>query len=323
MTTSADQSDTYIRLAAKYAGQLSQSRDDLLHLSNLHQDFVNQCFAAIDASRARLQRAPTGEIFPHLVAQSLALDDKDRRLLMAAWLALFGYICIVDHELDQNGYLNGRTSIAASALLGWGVATLGRYAAGTPFADVFLDNVNRAFSGQYEDMQVRGDPGADRQLSDTDKNRAIVAAAAGFCAAARESDDRVIRSAEALLGPFQILDDLEDLQEDHGQDNITIFVRIVRDYISTAVPLSRNAMYGAIIRDSRTKAAVVRAAEGIDRALLLLDPNRDLALVDYIADLRDRTAGLIRVLDDYQREPAAIKEPEVMRQIEQLANGSS
>jgi hypothetical protein len=319
MATSTDQFDIHLHLAAKYAGQLAQSRQDLLDLSNLHPDFVKDCLAAIDTSRARLRRAPTGEIFPHLVAQSLLLDDRDRRLLMAAWLALFGYICLVDHEFDQKGYLSGRTSIAASALLGWGIATIGRYAAGTPFADAFLNNVNRAFIGQYEDIKSRGDAGSDRTLSDIDKNRALVAAAAGFCAAAREPDDRVVRAAEALLGPFQILDDLEDLQEDHGEDNVTVFVRIVRECISTAMPLSRNAMYGAIIRDSRTRDAMMRAAEGIDRAILLLDWKHDHALVAYISWMRDRTAAVIRALEDYQRAPSPIKEPEVIRQIEQVA----
>jgi hypothetical protein len=321
MTTDVEHFDSHIRLAAVYAGQLEQSRQDLLEFSNLHPDFVKDCLTAIDVSKARLKRAPTGEIFPHLVARSLVLDDNDRRCLMAAWLALFGYICLVDHELDRAGYLSGRTSIAASALLGWGIATIGRYTAQTPFEKVFLENVNRAFAGQYEDIRSRADAAADRSVSDLDKNRAIVAAMAGFCAAAKETDERMIRAAEAMLGPFQILDDLEDLQEDHGEDNVTLFVRIVRETISTSIPLTRNAMYGAIIRDSRSKEVMIRAADGIEKALVLLDSRRDRVLIDYVTGLRDRTATLIRILDDYQRAPSPIKEPEVMRQIEQVANG--
>jgi hypothetical protein len=323
MTTSTDQAAISRRVAAKYVAHVNQSRDDLLHLSNLHRDFVDLGLASIDASKAKLKRPPSGEIFPHLVAQSLSLDDFDRRMLMAAWLALFGYICIVDHEFDQNGHLNGQSSIAASALLGWGVATIGRYTAGTPYADVFLSNVNRAFAGQYEDIRTRGDAGADRTFSDIDKNRAMIALVAGLCAAACETDQRVIQAGEALLGPFQILDDLEDLQEDDGEDNITMFVRILRERISATIRPSRDAMYGVIIKDARAKDAMVRAAEGLEKALLLLDPNRDQALVDYLAGWRDGTVDLVRLLDSYQQEPSPVKEPEIMRQIEKVANASS
>jgi hypothetical protein len=321
MTTAINQTDPVFRLAAEYADELSQSREDLLNLSNLHPEFVKECLATLDARRAWLKRPPTGEIFPHLVAKSLALEDLDRRKLMAAWLALFGYICIVDNALDEKGYLNARSSIAASALLGWGISTLSSYTTGTPYADVFLSNVNRAFAGQFEDLMMRSDNRADRRSSDVDKNRAFVAAVAGFCAAARESDHRVLRSAETLLGPFQILDDLEDLQEDHSQDNITVFVRVARECISSAMPLSRNEMYHAIIGDPRTKAAAAQAAEGIEKSLLLLDPVRDGVLVAYICELLDRTAALVVALDDYQRDPSPIKEPELMRRIEQVATG--
>jgi hypothetical protein len=323
MTASTDQAAVSRRVAAKYDAHVNQSRDDLLHLSNLHRDFVDLGLASIDASKAKLKRPPSGEIFPHLVAQSLSLDDFDRRMLMAAWLALFGYICIVDHELDQSGHLDGQRSIAASALLGWGVATIGRYTAGTPYADVFVSNVNRAFAGQYEDIRTRSDAVADRTFSDIDKNRAMVALVAGLCAAARETDQRMIQAGEALLGPFQILDDLEDLQEDHGEDNITVFVRILRERISATIQSSRDAMYGVIIKDARAKNAMVRAAEGLEKALLLLDPNRDQALVDYLAGWRDGTVVLVRLLDSYQQQPSPVKEPEIMRQIEKVANASS
>jgi hypothetical protein len=311
-----DQADLVSQLASQYTGSLQ-------HLSNLHEDFVATAFTAIDASRARIQRPPTGEILPHLVVQGLSLDDKDRRAVTAAWLALFGYICIVDHELDQKGYMNAASSIAASALLGWGVATLGRYTAGTPFDNVFLDNINRAFAAQYKDISVRGEVTADRDDSDADKNRAIVAAMAGFSAASRQPDDRLVRAAEAMLGPFQILDDLEDLQEDHGENNVTIFVRIVRECVAAAKPLTRSDMYGAVIRDSRTLAALQRAMDGADKALLILDQKRDHVLIAYIGELRRRNAALISALVDYQRDPSPVKEPEIMRQIEQVASSSA
>lgn len=303
-------------LAEKFADALNQSRYDLLHLSNLHPDFVSECWAALDVSTARSQRPPAGAIVPHLVLQGLKLADNDRRMLAAAWLALLGYMCIVDHELDKKGYLNGRALIAASALLGWGVATLGRYTVGTPFANVFVDNINKAFAGQYEDIRVRRYENADRRRSDADKNRALVAAIAGFCAAAQLTDDRLIRSAEAALGTFQMLDDLQDLQEDNSEDNATIFVRIARECASAAAPLTQTEMYSAIIRDPRTKDAMLQVADGIENALLMLDSNRDQGLIAFFSELRNRNAALIRALDDYQRDPSPVKEPAIMHQIE-------
>jgi len=316
-----DQFNPAAQLAGKYAGELTRTRDDLVRFSNLHPDFVKACFSAIDASKARLTRPTIGEIFPHLVAKGLSLNDMDRRMMAAAWLAMFGYILLVDHELDQKGYLDGRASIAASALLGWGIVTAGRYVAGTPFADVFLDNVNRAFAGQYEDIQVRGNADADRRRSDMDKNRAFVAAIAGFCAAAHETDDHLIRAAEAMLTPFQVLDDLEDLEEDHRENNVTVFVRIVRECVSAAMPRNRTEMYHAVMKDPRMTSALQRAMEGVEEALLILNPDRDREVIGLIAAFRERNAALIRALTDYQRDPSPIKEPEIMRLIEQVAVG--
>ncbi len=322
MTATTERSSPALRLAEKFSGPLSQSRTDLLEFSHLHQDFIDSCFAAIDAKKLRLDGPVTGEIFPHLVAEGLKLADKDRRIVAAAWLALYGYICLVDYELDQKGYLNGPSSIAASALLGWGVATLGRYTAGTEYASIFLDNINRAFAGQYEDIIVRTDPYADRARSDMEKNRAVVAAIAGFCAAAGESDDRLIRSAEAMLGPLQLFDDLQDLQEDYHENNITPFVRIVQDCIAAALPLTQTEMYRVLIKDQRTSSLLRRAAGAVERAILILDADRDQALVAYLAELRDRNGALIRALADYQIEPPLITEPEVMQRIEQIATAS-
>lgn len=316
-----DQSNPAAQLARKYAGELARTRDDLVRFSNLHPDFVQACFAAIDASKARLTRPTIGEIFPHLVAKGLSLNDTDRRMMAAAWLAMFGYILLVDHELDQKGYLDGRASIAASALLGWGIVTASHYVAGTPFADVFLDNVNQAFAGQYEDIRLRGEADADRQRSDMDKNRAFVAAIAGFCAAAGETDDHLIRAAEAMLTPFQVLDDLEDLEEDLRENNVTVFVRIVREYVSRAMPRNRTEMYRAIMKDPRMTSALQRATDGVEEALLILNPDRDREVIDLIGAFRERNAALIRALADYQRAPSPIKEPEIMRLIEQVAMG--
>ena len=311
MTEAANNGGNFIdSLAERFAGVLAQSRHDLLHLSNLHHDFVRVALAAIDAPKGLTspQRPGSGEIVPHLVLEGLKLADNDRRMLAAAWLSLFGYMCIVDHELDQKGYLNAQSSIAASALLGWGVATLGRFTAGTPFADVFLDNINRAFAGQYRDLSVRGDVSSDRLRSDSDKNRALVAAIAGFCASAGMQDDHLIRSAEQVLGTFQILDDLQDLQEDYGEDNATIFVRIAKECAATVEPLTRSAMYKAVIHDSRSKDAMLQATDGIDKALLMLDANRDQLLITFFSELRERTTGVIEALEAVQRAPSAENE---------------
>jgi hypothetical protein len=316
--TSTGQSGIEFRLAAQFAGEISQARDDLLNLSNLHQDFVRECFAAIDAKKLRAGVPLAGEYFPHLVARSLQLDDQDRRILAAATLAMYGYIYLVDYELDRNGFLNGRASIAASALLAWSIATIGRYTAGTRYADVFLSNINQAMAGQYEDMQKRASAAADRERSDIDKNRPSLAIIAGFCAAAHETDDRLIRAAEALLGPIQIFDDLHDVKEDHDENNITAFVRIVRDCASPAASLSENDMYRMIVRDPRINTLLARCADTIERTLLILDPRRDAMMIEYLCDTRDRTGALVHALGIYQRNPTAPAEAEVFHRIGEM-----
>ena len=306
--------------AGTFAGALKQSRHDLLHLSDLRRDFVEECFAALDAGKMQsaVKRLSSFELYPQLVLHGLKVPDHDRRMLAAAWLALLGYIAIVDHELDKKGYLNGQSLIAASALLGWGVATFSRYTAGSPFAKVFLDNINRAFAGQYEDIRVRGDENSNRQSSDEEKCRGLVAAVAGFCTLAGLTDDRLIRSTEAILGTLQILDDLQDVEEDHDEGNLTIFVRIARECASAAASSTRGEIYSAVIRDPRTTITMRQVTEGIDKALLILDGNRDHALIAFLSDLRDRNIALIRELEDYQRNPAPIREPSIMSKIEEM-----
>jgi len=322
MTTAIDQSDQYSRLANEVAGFVRQSRDDLVHLSNLHPDFVEACFAALDAKKKELREPVLGwEIIPHLVARSLTLDDQNRRMLAAACVALSGYTYILDGELDQKGHLGGRLSIAASALLGWAIATLGHYAAGTPFANVFLDNINRAFAGQYEDIKVRGDVDANRTRIDVEKNRGFVAAIAGFSAAGGESNDRLVRMVETLIGPMQIWDDFQDIEEDYHEKNLTPFVRIYGECVSAAEPLlSSDAMYGALIRDPRTTGLLKSAQAGLEDALLLLDINRDQSLIAYIGELRDRNAALISALNDFQHEPPLVAEAFVVRRLRRIVD---
>jgi hypothetical protein len=313
-----DRGNLFHRLTIEFASELSQTRSDFVRFSNLHPDFVKQCFAAIDADKS--PQPNVGEVFPHIFLNCLTLDDRDRRNLAAAWFAMFGYTLLVDHELDKKGYLDGPASIAASALLSWGITTAGRYVADTPYADAFLDNVNRAFAGQYEDIRMRGKANADRRGSDVEKNRAFVATMAAFCAAAREPDDRLVRFVECMLAPLQILDDLEDIDEDFREDNITELVRIVRESVSATTAADRIELYRALMKDPRAQTILQRAPDGIEKAILLLDPHRDQALIAIFAELHQCNGALIAALDDYQRDPSPIKEPEVLRRIEQVAS---
>jgi hypothetical protein len=325
MTAAIDQPDTYTRLANEVAGLVGQSRQDLRELSNLHPDFIEVCFAALDAKKKPLPAAVVGwEIFPHLVARSLDLDDQKRRTLAAACVALSGYSHILDDELDQKGYLDGRVSIAASALLGWAIATLGRYTAGTPFADVFVDSVNRAFAGQYDDMRIRSATQSDRTRSDIEKNRGLVATMAGFCGAGGESNDRLVRMIETLIGPMQMWDDFQDIEEDYREGNLTGFVRILSDCATAVQPLiDSDAMYGALIHDPRTTALMKRIQVGLADALLLLDANRDQSLIAYLGELRDRIADLTSALDDFQRDPPLVAEGFVVRRVRRILDISS
>src|SRR5262249_55596215 len=213
---------------------------------------------------------------------------------------------LVDDALDKTGSLNGRITIAASGLLGWGIATLGRYAAGTPYEKVFVDNINRAFAGQYLDIVDRTCGNASREQIDFDKNRAFVAAGAGFAAAARESDERLVRALEQVIAAWQTLDDLEDVEEDCDENNPTVFVRIIRECSLSAAQLTRSEMYRVLIKDPRVKSLLIRAGEALDQSLLILDSARDQAVITYIAGLRNSVDAVIRALDDYQRDPPLI-----------------
>jgi hypothetical protein len=319
MTTAIDHSDQYA-LASEIAGFVRQSREDFARLSNLHPDFVEACLAALDAKKKDLcDPVLSWEVVPYLVARSLELDDKSRRAVAAACVALSGYVYILDGELDKKGYLGARLSIAASALLGWAVATVSHYAAGTPFASVFLDNINRAFAGQYEDMKVRGDAVGDRRRSDVEKNRGYVAAVAGFCAIGSDPDDRLIRMVEALIGPMQIWDDFQDIEEDYREENLTPFVSIYKECVDASQALlGSEEMYDVLIRDPRTTALLKSAQSGLEQALVLLDANRDQSLIAYIGELSNRNTALISALEDFQHDPPLVAASFVIRRLRRI-----
>jgi hypothetical protein len=336
MTSAIDRDNPLFRMAEQFAGPLKQARQDLSSLSTLHPEFVRQGLAAMGVSATGEIKAGAavglGELFPHMLAQSLRLEDGDRRKLAAAWLALYGYIRLVDDSLDKYGHLDGRVSMVASALLGWGLATVSSYTVGTKYEAMFLDNVNRSFYGQYEDVSNKSKIDASRAQSDVDKNRVFVAVAIGFCAAADQSDDRLnqaladdrlVRSLESSVGAWQILDDLEDVKEDFDENNFTAFVRIARECIASVPHPTRSEIYRALIKDPRTKILLQGAAKTIQESLLLLDVNRDFALVDYIGSLHRRVEALISVLEDYQHNPPLVAPAAVEERIELIAAGYS
>jgi hypothetical protein len=320
MTTAFNQSDSYARLTYEVDAWVKKSRDDFRELSHLHPDFIDACLAALDSKKRPASDGIIGwEIIPHLVFQSLNLDDQKRRLLSAASVALSGYTFILDGELDQKGYLDGRLSVAASALFGWAMATLGQFTAGTPFAEVFVDNINRAFAGQYRDMQLRGVSRGDRAWSDIEKNRGFVAGMAAFCGAGGEPDDRLVRMVETIIGPMQIWDDFQDVEEDCREDNHTPFVQILTQCVSIVEPaLSAKGMYSALIRDPRTTELFKRAQDGIQNATLLLDANRDQSLIAYYGEWRARNTALINALEGFQRAEPGVDEAFVLKCVDRL-----
>jgi hypothetical protein len=307
------------RLTIRYKPYVRQAEHDLAVDAGLHPDFVFDCLTAIAEKEQRAHSALLGNLFPHLVSDGLHLADRDRRRLSAAWLALYGYISIVDFNLDKKGYLDARTSLSAAGLLGWGIATISQLTSDTPFAEVFLSNMRAAFSGQYEDLASRSRPETDRTKNDVDKNRAIVAVVAGYCAAAGEKSSRLISATELFLGPLQFLDDLQDLAEDIQEDNATTLVKIVRSKVSDDIKrYDEMALYSLLLSDGAFLDALRSIAIGIRQALLLLDGNQDGSLVWYFGYLSDQIGSVIHEVQLFQSGIASITEPELIAHIRQI-----
>jgi hypothetical protein len=306
-------------LASRYQQSVEQSYCDLLEFSGLHLDFISDGLRAIEAKKHRSASPLLGELFPHLVAEGLRLGDGERRRLAAAWLALYGYISLIDFQLDHSGSLDARTAMSASALLGWGMATISGITSATPFADVFFENVRQAFAGQYADVRNRSDEYFDRRDSDIDKNRAIVAVIAAYCAANNEPNERLIRATELLLGPFQILDDLRDVREDLQENNITVFAKIVKDIVlGHTQHLTDREIYGALFSDSRTVDALLATELNLDRALLLLDERCDTPLITFLVQLRTQLQALTSTIREYQTNPTAIREENLVIRVSKI-----
>jgi hypothetical protein len=306
-------------LSSRYRISVEQSYRDITELSGLHPDFISDGLRMIEAKRHRSISPLLGELFPHLVAEGLRLSDGDRRRLAAAWLALYSYISLIDFQLDRNGTLDARTAMSASALLGWGMATIGGVTSATPFAEVFFANIRQAFSGQYIDVQNRSDENFDRGKSDIDKNRAIVAVIAAYCAATNEPNDRLIRATELLLGPFQILDDLRDVREDLQENNITAFAKIVRTVIDVhAQHLTDLEIYGALFADSNTLEILLVSELEMNRALLFLDERRDVPLITFLVQLKTQLRTLISAVREFQINPAAVREEDLVIRVSEI-----
>lgn len=78
----------------------------------------------------------------------------------------------------------------------------------------------------------------------------------------------------------------------------------------------REEMYRSIIRDVRTTATLKRAVNGIEKALLLLNGNRDHAVIAFLSDLRARALTLVGELEAYQANPTPIEEPKIISRIQ-------
>jgi hypothetical protein len=306
-------------LHIRFSDVIAQAQADLCESSLLHSDFVIDCINSISEKSARAAAPLLGQIFPHLVAEGLHLSDHDRRKLAAAWLALYGYICLVDFQLDRYGSLNGRSALSASALLSWGIGTISRIASDSPFADAFSVNVSMAFSAQYADINKRAEPEFDRAQTDADKNRAIVAIVAAYCAASGATDNHLIRATELMLGPFQMLDDFQDLLEDLEEGNLTSFARMAAKCSGQlSQPLSSIELYRFVFKDAKTVVALTDAIKSMEQAVLLLDHKQDASLVAFLMHLREQLATFSGALQNYQSGTSTIGEPELLSQLRQI-----
>ncbi|HKR61246.1 MAG TPA: hypothetical protein VJS64_16105 [Pyrinomonadaceae bacterium] len=288
----------------------------------LHADFVADGIGAIAAKKVNGNAILLGEAFPHLIAECTNLNEFDRRRLAAAWLAVYGYISLLDRELDKAGNLSPRSAISASALLSYGLSILGEVVAGSVYAATYRDNINRAFAAQYADLSYRHDRLIDRSHYDIDKNRAIVAVVAAYSAAGGETEPRLVRITEALLGSFQTLDDLRDLAEDLEEGNLTEFVRIVLEKNVDQAHGDVQDAYRSLLRSKKVFAPLKRASAAISEALRQCDRRSDGALIAYFSALQRNLTTLRRSISRYQRAPHSVSEPELFKRITLVAHAS-
>lgn len=314
----AVQHDPVSVLSGHHYLRIDQARADLVTRSQLHPAFIRECIDSIDEKRKRSATPLIGEIFPHIVAEGLQLGDGDRRDLAAAWLAMYGYITISDFEIDRRGHLRGVSSLACGSLLAWSIATVSKFTVGTPFHHIFTSNVAQAFAAQYADVQGRKDPNFDRATANADKNRAVVAMISGYCAAAQQPTSCLIDATERVLGSFQILDDLQDVCEDVAEDNLTTFVRVLREISPKSIEdITGPAAYAMLVRDGRVLDELERVVSPLEQAMLILDAERDRALLGYLGYLTNQVKRLIRLIAD-ARSNHAIDDPIIYAHIREI-----
>lgn len=309
------------QFARSHRATFDQARSDLLTLSGLDADFIFDGLAAL-AKKDDTERAPSlGRFLPFLIADGLELQAAERRRLAAAWVAVYGYVILVDQCLDKAGALKGRALMSASALLGWGLSVMAQTTAGTHFAHPFLRNIAQAFNGQYADLGARN--GGLRRISDIDKNRALVAMTAGYAAAGGESDDRLLLAVEKLLGPLQMLDDLLDVEEDLEEGNATVFVQMLRRVRSEAVSgvEDRRALYARLFSAPEFPGLLEEARSALEEATLLLEGRTDNALAHYFVYLRGELGSLIDLVRQRQRE-GVLDDPDLYERVHLIICGT-
>jgi enamine deaminase RidA (YjgF/YER057c/UK114 family) len=309
-------------MAARYEPLIAASRAHLSRSSGLHPDFVTSCLSAIDKKKSGLQTPLLGELFPQLVTEGLGIRYESRVELGAAWTALYGFIELADKSIDERGHLDGKTAMQASALLGWGIATVGKFTVGTRYADIFVNNVTQAFAGQYDDVLHRADPGFDRSRSATDKNRAVVAMVAGYCAAAGLESDCLIQATEHMLGALQTLDDMRDVRQDHSENNLTAFVRMLVATASAPIEqLSDRQLYTLLAGNQQFVDELRGVVATIEKIITLLDPAVGSGPISYLVHLRGQVQAVVTAIGEWQKSPT-VEDPDFYGRIREISASS-
>jgi hypothetical protein len=288
---------TLATLFDAYKGDVASARLDFEQLPDLHPVFKSIALSALQRKSERAEAPLLGELFPHLVGASFTLPDAERRRLAVAWLALYSYISLVDYDLDKTGRLGPRDALASSALLGWGLTVLAQVTADTALAAPFFKNVQLAFAAQYDDLQRRADFSYDREGTDVDKNRAIVAAVCAYCAAGN-GDARLVSAVEHLLGAFQFLDDLLDLEEDYLEDNNTFLLRMASPSVEKTS--SSDELYAAVFSHPSFTPKLDSVAHAIEQSMMMLKPSVDTGLMAFTRTLHSQVSSLKDHVMEYQ-----------------------
>src|SRR6185312_1060499 len=141
-----------------------------------------------------------------------------------------------------------------------------------------------------------------------------VAIVAAYCAAAGDTSDSLIRATERILTTFQILDDLQDVEEDLKENNLTVFAKIVKDSVKSFQQVTGQEAYPIIMRDPKVRAEIARACVAVGETLLFLDHARDAVLISYLSHLARQLSELQLAIEGYQSNPT-IQDPLLLGRI--------